>query len=451
MEFRFDITKIFKENISRIGNSLLPNGFIASDRRCALDTTAYVAEIINTVGQASAAAQGLNHPVTTSDRLRNSDDQVIYLMTENNGRSGLVLGLLKIGRKSLYVFDQNGDTRHVNAPCVLDFYIHELRQRAGLGKVLFEYMLEQENFTPEELAIDRPSEKLLSFLRKHYGLSTKIPQMNNFVIFDGFFGSQKSARDLHRTSQTYVTTSPNSILFGPQYLNAENKRRQSHVRSNHDLPLGNNQINGRYGAPRPQCSLNQIIHNKETSVEAEPTRKLMNDTTADIIKSFVEQTDNLSVSEKNVQDTKQEVDEPSDLITSPISSSQHDVKFSDDRNLVDSFASDNYNYNESSFETFDTQHEGDHVDSNKFRYNKRQTGKKNVSSIVVGSDEKIEFNQISDDGFGVVKINRPFGVPASYRTHEHSYDNDSVHSRDSENTHTADGFFDLKFYSHPLW
>ncbi|CRL01008.1 CLUMA_CG014252, isoform C [Clunio marinus] len=386
MEFRFDITKIFKENISRIGNSLLPNGFIASDRRCALDTTAYVAEIINTVGQASAAAQGLNHPVTTSDRLRNSDDQVIYLMTENNGRSGLVLGLLKIGRKSLYVFDQNGDTRHVNAPCVLDFYIHELRQRAGLGKVLFEYMLEQENFTPEELAIDRPSEKLLSFLRKHYGLSTKIPQMNNFVIFDGFFGSQKSARDLHRTSQTYVTT-----------------------------------------------------------------RKLMNDTTADIIKSFVEQTDNLSVSEKNVQDTKQEVDEPSDLITSPISSSQHDVKFSDDRNLVDSFASDNYNYNESSFETFDTQHEGDHVDSNKFRYNKRQTGKKNVSSIVVGSDEKIEFNQISDDGFGVVKINRPFGVPASYRTHEHSYDNDSVHSRDSENTHTADGFFDLKFYSHPLW
>lgn len=48
------------------------------------DTTAYVAEIINTIGQASAAAQGLNQPVTTSDRLRNSDDQVIYLMTEDN-------------------------------------------------------------------------------------------------------------------------------------------------------------------------------------------------------------------------------------------------------------------------------------------------------------------------------------------------------------------------------
>lgn len=48
------------------------------------DATAYVAEVINTIGQASAAAQGLNQPVTTSDRLRSSDDQVIYLMTEDN-------------------------------------------------------------------------------------------------------------------------------------------------------------------------------------------------------------------------------------------------------------------------------------------------------------------------------------------------------------------------------
>jgi hypothetical protein len=50
------------------------------------DTTAYVAEIINTIGQASGAAQGLNQPVTTSDRLRNCDEQVIYLMTEDNGK-----------------------------------------------------------------------------------------------------------------------------------------------------------------------------------------------------------------------------------------------------------------------------------------------------------------------------------------------------------------------------
>jgi hypothetical protein len=86
-----------------------------------------------------------------------------------------------------------------------------------------------------------------------------------------------------------------------------------------------------------------------------------------------------------------------------------------------------------------------------FHFNKRQTGKKNVSSIIVGSDNKIEFDQLDDKGFGVVKINRPIGVPSS-RAHDNLNDSDSVNSRDSSiHSHTADGFFDLKFYSHPLW
>lgn len=119
--------------------------------------------------------------------------------------SGLIVGLLKVGRKSLYVFDRFGETRHVNAPCVLDFYIHESRQRGGLGKILFEYMLEFEGLLPEQLAIDRPSEKLLAFLRKHYALTQKIPQMNNFVIYDGFFMSQQSQKDVNGTGQMHIT------------------------------------------------------------------------------------------------------------------------------------------------------------------------------------------------------------------------------------------------------
>lgn len=83
--------------------------------------------------------------------------------------SGCVTGLLKIGTKNLYVFDENGETQLVAAPCVLDFYIHESRQRAGLGKALFEHMLERENLVPQKMAIDRPSEKLVAFYRKHYG------------------------------------------------------------------------------------------------------------------------------------------------------------------------------------------------------------------------------------------------------------------------------------------
>lgn len=84
-------------------------------------------------------------------------------------RSGIVTGLLKVGPKNLYVFDPNGETKMVNAPCVLDFYVHESRQRAGLGKKLFETMLAEEQCVPHKMAIDRPSEKLTGFLKKHYG------------------------------------------------------------------------------------------------------------------------------------------------------------------------------------------------------------------------------------------------------------------------------------------
>ena len=47
--------------------------------------------------------------------------------------------------------------------------------------------MQHQNVLPQQLAIDRPSEKFLSFLYKHYGLEHILPQMNNFVIFNGFF------------------------------------------------------------------------------------------------------------------------------------------------------------------------------------------------------------------------------------------------------------------------
>lgn len=142
---------------------------------------------------------------------------------------------------------------------------------------------------------------------------------------------------------------------------------------------------------------------------------------------------------------------------SPVSPMSDHVRFADD-DQADANVSDLLNetgyyrsqrnyYNES-------QNRQEYFRSNRnsspFQYNKRQTGKKNVSSIVVGSDNKIEFDQLDDKGFGVVKIHRPIGLLSS-RSHEYLNDSDSINSRDSERTHTADGFFDLKFYSHPLW
>lgn len=85
------------------------------------------------------------------------------------------------------MFDSEGETHTVDAPCVLDFYVHESRQRFGLGKEMYTHMLVSEGYKANQMAIDRPSEKLLAFLRKHYSLEHQIPQMNNFVIYDGFF------------------------------------------------------------------------------------------------------------------------------------------------------------------------------------------------------------------------------------------------------------------------
>ena len=41
------------------------------------------------------------------------------------------------------------------------------------------------------MAVDRPSPKLLGFLEKHYGLAQNIPQVNNYVIFQGFFNNEE--------------------------------------------------------------------------------------------------------------------------------------------------------------------------------------------------------------------------------------------------------------------
>lgn len=47
-----------------------------------------------------------------------------------------------MGWKKLYVFDATGMHHAKMSLCVLDFYVHESRQRKGYGKILFEHMLE---------------------------------------------------------------------------------------------------------------------------------------------------------------------------------------------------------------------------------------------------------------------------------------------------------------------
>jgi len=150
--------------------------------------------VLEELGQRSASAQGLKKPVTYGSS-RGFGDQRVYLLVD--GR--MALGFLKVGPKRLFVaapptYHQRGAIadvqdafREIEPLCALDFYIHERCQRSGLGRRLFDAMLAREQLTPCELGYDRPSPKLLAFLRKHYGLSKYRPQNNNFVVFNRFF------------------------------------------------------------------------------------------------------------------------------------------------------------------------------------------------------------------------------------------------------------------------
>ncbi len=55
---------------------------------------------------------------------------------------GSVIGFIKVGAKHLYVYDSHGQVHERTPLCVLDFYVHESKQRSGYGKKLFEVMLE---------------------------------------------------------------------------------------------------------------------------------------------------------------------------------------------------------------------------------------------------------------------------------------------------------------------
>ena len=41
----------------------------------------------------------------------------------------------------MFLYDHSGAQKEVSPLCVLDFYVHESRQRRGYGKLLFEFML----------------------------------------------------------------------------------------------------------------------------------------------------------------------------------------------------------------------------------------------------------------------------------------------------------------------
>ncbi|XP_077599529.1 alpha-tubulin N-acetyltransferase 1 isoform X3 [Stigmatopora nigra] len=139
---------------------------------------------------------------------------------DSQGGCGTIVGFLKVGYKKLFLLDQQGLHKEAEPLCVLDFFISENLQRNGYGLQLFNFMLQHKSLDPVLMAYDRPSPKLLSFLAKHYRLTQIVPQVNHFVVFDGFFINKSGSSSCPLMDQGIYS------FFGPIENNSPKKARQ---------------------------------------------------------------------------------------------------------------------------------------------------------------------------------------------------------------------------------
>ncbi len=207
MQFNFDCEEALDCNQN--GFSILEG---SCQNRIVPGYRIYVKEILDKMGDLSAKAQSLPTRVTSTSKFFPSD-QVLILKADKNR----VFGYIKVGPKKLFLRDKLFNYHERKTLCVLDFYVYEPYQRKGIGKQIFDYMLDYENIHPGLLAYDRPTLRLLSFLKKNYGLDRYTTQNNNFIIFDNFFNPEAIPNN-----DTEFDNDTNRVIQNlrtPQYLN----------------------------------------------------------------------------------------------------------------------------------------------------------------------------------------------------------------------------------------
>ena len=193
MNFDFSVRRALGgDNITRVTSDTIRSGRYGRYSK-------EVKAVIDSLGNASAEAQQLGSVITTASKLQSSD-HVVYIAS--NSKSAL--GFIKVGHKKLFIHSYNGTIVEMVPLCVLDFFVHENCQRQGIGLTLFEYMLKDQATKPLQLAYDRPSPKLIAFLKKHYCLESYVPQSNNFIVFNNHPKLANGVVGLVETSETDI-------------------------------------------------------------------------------------------------------------------------------------------------------------------------------------------------------------------------------------------------------
>ena len=243
MQFNFDCEEIL--DCDKNGYSILEG---ANHNNIPPGYKAYIREILDKMGDLSAKSQNLLVNVTTTNRFFPSDNCLIIKADKTK-----VLGYIKVGPKKLFLRDRICNFHERKTLCVLDFYIYDTEQRTGLGKEIFDFMLNYKNIEPGELAYDRPTLRFLAFLKRNYGLENYITQENNFTIFEEFFESEKIKNnetqydsDTHRVIENLMRPKllSNSINFNSnKYLS---NRIAYFNKSYKSSPMNNNPRNKNY-------------------------------------------------------------------------------------------------------------------------------------------------------------------------------------------------------------
>jgi len=209
MEFKFNAPSAIGD-VMKIDNTLTAEGY-----EYYIDFQKKMGMIIDEAGKLSAMAQGLKTPVTTARKLANSD-HIVYMMIDNHSTSPnfTVVGILKMGWTKMNLCDNTGSRSEAMVNCLLDFYVHETKQRKGYGKRLIDYMLQDMDLDAKNLAIDKPTKKILNFMQKHYQLSKLVSQDNNIAIFEEFFHKTFNEKMSHDNTNIRAMEYKHQPTFG---------------------------------------------------------------------------------------------------------------------------------------------------------------------------------------------------------------------------------------------
>ena len=135
MNFNFSVNETFPADCGEVTSSglhrtvvkvtsdLLPVGY-AGHIKSMQEVQSRVSAILDAMGQASALAQDLRQAITSGSKLRMQDEHTVYFLIDRTGNhgAGTVLGLLKVGKKNLFLVDSYGSQKQARILQLLSIF-----------------------------------------------------------------------------------------------------------------------------------------------------------------------------------------------------------------------------------------------------------------------------------------------------------------------------------------